>query len=394
MNQFIRFPLGFKQHHCFSYPVPEEEEEEEEEGTMIPTALRWLVLLSFIILTIGGNVLVCLAFGLSRRLWRIANCFVVSLAVTDLLLGLLVLPLTATVELRSGKWPLGGALCNIYISLDVMLCTSSILTLMAISVDRYLAISAPLSYTRRVTPPRVTLALAAIWALSLAVSFVPIHLGWNTADYRVQHLDWGMGDEDREGRYCQFEWNNNYVLIYAFGSFYLPLLLMCGMYLCIFRVAREQVQRIRAATPSLPRISSTAAIAREHKATVTLAAVLGAFVICWFPYFTYLTCIGMKEKTNPPNTLHSVILWLGYFNSALNPILYPAFNRDFRRAYGDLLRCKGPTRRKLPFTLACVHKRLTFTNGRKEKHTDRVKNEREGKSLPLHERNGFPDEPR
>lgn len=206
---------------------------------MISTALRWLVLVSFIILTIGGNVMVCLAVGLSRRLWRIANCFVVSLAVTDLLLGVLVLPLSATVELRSGKWPLGGALCNIYISLDVMLCTASILTLLAISVDRYLAISAPLSYSRRVTPLRVTLAMIAIWALSLAVSFVPIHLGLNTADYRVQHSDWGMGDED--GRYCQFEWNNNYVLIYTSGSFYLPLLLMCGMYLCIFRVAREQV---------------------------------------------------------------------------------------------------------------------------------------------------------
>ncbi|XP_008280653.1 histamine receptor H2b [Stegastes partitus] len=365
---------------------------------MISTALRWLVLLFFIILTIGGNVLVCLAVGLSRRLWRIANCFVVSLAVTDLLLGLLVMPLSATVELRSGKWPLGGALCNIYISVDVMLCTASILTLLAISVDRYLAISAPLSHSRRVTPLRVALVITAIWTLSVAVSFVPIHLGWNTADYRVQHSDWGMGDEEEEGRYCQFEWNNNYVLIYTFGSFYLPLVLMCGMYLCIFRVAREQARRIRATTPSSAR-TATAAIAREHKATVTLAAVLGAFVICWFPYFTFFTCKGIKEKMNPPNTLHSIVLWMGYFNSALNPILYPAFNRDFRKAYGELLRCRGSSRRKLPFTRASVHKRLTFTNGKKvsrqsEKHIDTVKTETEEKRISLLEGNGFPNEPR
>lgn len=225
----------FNKELCLSGPVP------EEEITMISTALRWLVLISFIIFTISGNLLVCLAVGLSRRLWRIANCFVVSLAVTDLLLGLLVMPLSATSELRGGRWPLGGTLCNIYISMDVMLCTASILTLLAISVDRYLAISAPLSYSRRVTPLRVTLAMIAIWTLSLALSFVPIHLGLNTADYRVQHSDWSIEDEDTEGRYCQFEWNNNYVVIYAFGSFYLPLLLMCGMYLCIFRVAREQV---------------------------------------------------------------------------------------------------------------------------------------------------------
>uniref|UniRef100_A0A3Q0S562 Histamine H2 receptor n=1 Tax=Amphilophus citrinellus TaxID=61819 RepID=A0A3Q0S562_AMPCI len=322
---------------------------------MITTALRWLILVSFIILTVGGNVLVCLAVGMSRGLWRLGNCFVVSLAVTDLLLGLLVLPLSATVELRSGKWPFGGALCNIYISLDVMLCTASILTLLAIGVDRYLAISAPLSHSRRVTPLRVTLAITTIWAVSLVVSFLSIHLGWNTADYRVQNLDWGMEEDEKEGRYCQFEWNNNYILIYAFGTFYLPLMIMCGLYLCIFRVAREQARRIRATIPSFAR-TATAVVAREHKATVTLAAVLGAFVICWFPYFTYLTYIGMKEKTNPPNTLHSVVLWLGYFNSTLNPILYPAFNRDFRRAYRGLLRCKRLNRRKLHLNGVSVNK--------------------------------------
>lgn len=208
---------------------------------MISTALRWLVLVLFIILTIGGNVLVCLAVGVSRRLRRVTNCFVVSLAVTDLLLGVLVLPFSATLELRSGNWPLGGTLCNIYVSLDVMLCTASIMTLLAISVDRYLAISAPLCYPRRVTPIRVALVITTIWILSLAMSFVPIHLGWNTADFSVQHLDWGMGVEASDGRHCRFEWNNNYVLLDAFGTFYLPLLVMCGMYHCIFRVAREQV---------------------------------------------------------------------------------------------------------------------------------------------------------
>ncbi|XP_076024933.1 histamine receptor H2b [Genypterus blacodes] len=366
---------------------------------MIATVLRWLVLMSFIILTVSGNVLVCLAVGLSRRLRRTANCFVVSLAVADFLLGLLVLPLSATVELRGGKWPLGGALCNFYVALDVMLCASSILTLMAISVDRYLAISAPLRYSRRVTPLRVTLAIAAIWTLSLSVSFLSIHMGWNTPDYIVQHLDWALGDEDKEGRYCQFEWKNNYVLLYVFGTFYLPLLLMCGMYLCIFRVAREQVRRIRAATPSFARTASVAATAtaREHKATVTLAAVLGAFIVCWFPYFTYFICTGISAKTNPPNTLHSVVLWLGYFNSLLNPIVYPAFNRDFRKAYGELLRCRAPSRRNTEFTSAStsMHNRLPLTNGQRDsqqskERTDAVDKESgaEENGLHLHERNG------
>ncbi|XP_005803677.2 histamine H2 receptor-like [Xiphophorus maculatus] len=363
----------------------------------VTTVLRWLFLVSVILLTIGGNILVCLAVGLSRRLWRTANCFVVSLAIADLLLGVLVLPLSATLELRNSKWPFGGTLCNIYISVDVMLCTCSILTLLAISVNRYLAISSPLSHSQRVTPRRVSLAIIFIWLLSLAVAFFPIHLGWNTADYRVQNLDWEFGDEGTDkGHYCQFEFNNNYVLIYAFGSFYLPLMVMCGMYLCIFRVAREQVRRIRATTPSFAR-SATAAIAREHKATVTLAAVLGAFIICWFPYFSYFTCMGVKEKRNPPNTLHSVVLWLGYLNSTLNPILYPAFNRDFRRAYGELLRCRGSSRRTLQLTPVTLYKRLNFfklfrVSQNSKKSTAAVMVERQKSlSLPCEGRHGADD---
>lgn len=156
-----------------------------------------------------------------------------------------------------------------------------------------------------------------------------------------------------------------------------------------------QVRRIRAATPSSAR-TATAAIFREHKATVTLAAVLGAFVICWFPYFTFFTCMGIKEKTNPPNTLHSIVLWLGYFNSTLNPILYPAFNRDFRKAYGELLLCRGLYHRKLQLTRASLHKRLTFTHRQgvsklSQKHVDTVKKETEQKNLTISEIN---DEPR
>ncbi|XDV54091.1 hypothetical protein PO909_022464 [Leuciscus waleckii] len=293
------------------------------------TTLRWVVLVAFIALTICGNVLVCLAVATSRRLHQISSCFILSLAVTDLLLGLLVLPLSAMLELRNGRWPLGGVFCNIYISLDVMLCSASILTLLAISVDRYLAISSPLCYPRRVTPRRVAITLTGIWTCSLAVSFVSINLGWNTPNFR-------------EGRTCRYEWNNKYVLLKAFGIFYLPLLVMCGMYHRIFCVAREQVRFFTWA-------ANAVATAREHKATVTLAAVLGAFVICWFPYFTYFTYMGMWAETHPNKLTHSIVLWLGYLNSALNPILYPALNRDFRRACAQLLCCRRSNQGDFPF---------------------------------------------
>uniref|UniRef100_A0AAY4A4I3 Histamine H2 receptor n=1 Tax=Denticeps clupeoides TaxID=299321 RepID=A0AAY4A4I3_9TELE len=328
---------------------------------MLSTALTCLALVAFILMTIGGNVLVCLAVGTSRRLHRISNCFVVSLAVTDLLLGLLVLPTTALLELRNGHWPLGGALCNIYITVDVMLCTASIFNLLAISIDRYLAISSPMHYMERVTPPRVAAAIAVIWVLSLALSILPVHLGWNTKDFRVQYQDWHIGDTKRDDWNCRYEWSNIYVLVNCFITFYIPLVVMCGTYLCIFRVARKQAQRIRAALPSLTRSSPANFTMRDYKATVTLAAVLGGFIVCWFPYFTFFIWMGLRNWKETPEIVHSVVLWLGYFNSVLNPIIYPSLNRDFRRAYSQLLCCRGSNQRNPP-SLSCVIVYLNYTS--------------------------------
>ncbi|XP_037117649.1 histamine H2 receptor-like [Syngnathus acus] len=310
-----------------------------------------LILTLLILLTIIGNVLVCLAVCASRRLRCQTNCFIVSLAVTDLLLGLAVLPFSAHLQLTD-DWPLGPVFCNFYISMDVMLCTASILTLLAISMDRYLAVTMPLRYSSLVLPWRVFAAMASVWTVSVAVSFLPIYMGWNTVNGTVQNYDRRTPE-----RTCRFELNRPYVLTDSLLTFYLPLLVMCCTYLRILRIARAQIKRIVSARPTCVTtytshqsavttvLSSVPASAlREHKATVTLAAVIGAFVVCWLPYFILFTTLGLQENPDPNKVPEfSIVLWLGYANSALNPILYGALNRDFRSAYTHLLRCRWPT---------------------------------------------------
>ncbi|KAG8439314.1 hypothetical protein GDO86_005512 [Hymenochirus boettgeri] len=277
------------------------------------------------------------------------NCFIVSLAITDLLLGILVLPFSA-LNLLLKEWPFGTTFCNIYISLDVMLCTASILNLFMISLDRYYGVTAPLRYSMHVTPFRVAIAMCVIWVVSLMVSFLPVHLGWNTKDKSIQN---SRESNDKE---CKLELNKEYVLVDGLLTFYLPLIIMCLMYYRIFKIAREQAKRINhanccnAVSPSLPAV-------REHKATVTLAAVMGAFIICWFPYFTVFTYEGVNE-IDVDETASLIVLWLGYANSALNPILYAALNRDFRTAYQRLLHCRrvGPQSHETPLTLLHIRR--------------------------------------
>uniref|UniRef100_A0A8D0BJA5 Histamine H2 receptor n=1 Tax=Salvator merianae TaxID=96440 RepID=A0A8D0BJA5_SALMN len=314
----------------------------------------------FIIVTICGNIMVCLVVYFSRRLRSLTNCFIVSLAFTDLLLGLMVLPFSAIYEISFHVWPLDTTLCNIYISLDVMLCTASILNLFMISLDRYYAITAPLRYTIVVTPVRVGVLMFLIWVVSLMVSFIPIHLGWNTNDTTIQN-QW-LPDKDPE---CKLEVNKTYVLVVGLLTFYLPLIIMCITYYRIFKIAREQAKRINH-IQSCRSVKHTLPTMKEHKATVTLAAVMGAFILCWFPYFTVFTYRGIQGTVPAP--LLTIVLWLGYANSALNPFLYGVLNRDFRTAYQQLLRCRRvvPDARESPLAEDTREKSCNQTLGKQE----------------------------
>ncbi|XP_010000413.1 PREDICTED: histamine H2 receptor [Chaetura pelagica] len=326
-----------------------------------------LVLL--IVVTLCGNIIVCLAVTRDHRLRSLTNCIIVSLAITDLLLALLVLPFSAFYEL-SKEWPFGSTFCNIYTSLDVMLCTASILNLFMISLDRYFAVTAPLRYNQLVTPSRVAVGLVVIWAVSLMVSFLPIHLGWNTNGTRVQNTVSNCSKE------CKLEVNPLYGLVDALLTFYIPLVIMCITYYRIFKIAREQAKRINHTWCSSSN-GPVPPMVKEHKATVTLAVVMGAFIVCWFPYFTVFIYRGMWGDSKVKGTPMSIVLWLGYANSALNPILYGTLNRDFRLAYQNLLHCcrtGSPRSSHLPPL--------------QKAHSREKKCRQEGKPLKLEMRNG------
>ncbi|XP_033933342.1 D(5)-like dopamine receptor [Pseudochaenichthys georgianus] len=312
--------------------------------------LTGCVLFSLIVSTLLGNALVCLAVIRFRHLRsKVTNSFVVSLAVSDLCVAVLVMPWRAVSEV-SGTW-LFGRFCDTWVAFDIMCSTASILNLCVISMDRYWAISSPFRYERRMTRRFAHLMIGVAWTLSILISFIPVQLNW----HRVQNSTSAMNMLD-----CNTRLNRSFAISSSLISFYIPVVIMVGTYTRIFRIAQTQIRRISslenaaAATAGRnPRnhhhrvstqeeSSLKTSFKRETKVLKTLSVIMGVFVFCWLPFFVLNCavpfCDSQRGSACVSDTTFSVFVWFGWANSSLNPVIY-AFNADFRKAFSTLLGC-------------------------------------------------------
>ncbi|KAM6220640.1 D(1B) dopamine receptor [Rhynchocyon petersi] len=335
-------------------------------------------LLTLLILwTLLGNVLVCTAIVRSRHLRaKMTNVFIVSLAVSDLCVALLVMPWKAVAEV-AGYWPF-GAFCNVWVAFDITCSTASILNLCVISVDRYWAISRPFRYERKMTQ-RVALVMVGLaWTLSILISFIPVQLNWHRdkagswdgldpPSNLANGTPWeAAGEPEGRAENCDSSLNRTYAISSSLISFYIPVAIMIVTYTRIYRIAQVQIRRIasleraaehaqscRSRVASAPNASLRASIRKETKVLKTLSVIMGVFVCCWLPFFILNCmvpfCSGHPERpgTSFPcvsETTFDVFVWFGWANSSLNPIIY-SFNADFRKVFAQLLGCRHPCSR-------------------------------------------------
>lgn len=116
-----------------------------------------------------GNFMVCVAIATDRRLHNVTNYFLFSLALADLLVCCIVMPLSIVVEVRHGVWTWSVSMCLLYVYSDVFLCSASIVHMSVISLDRYLGISQPLRNRNR-SKTLIYIKIAIVWAVTLLVS--------------------------------------------------------------------------------------------------------------------------------------------------------------------------------------------------------------------------------
>lgn len=194
-------------------------------------ALTTVIMLFIVIAgTIFGNILVILGVFTYKPLRIVQNFFIVSLAAADLAVAVLVMPLNVA-YMTLGRWLWGKQLCKMWLTCDIMSCTSSILNLCAIALDRYWAITDPINYANKRTLKRVVYQIVGVWILSLVISSPPI-LGWN---------DWP--DEFTADTPCQLTSEPGYVVYSSLGSFFIPLVIMTIVYIKIYIAARKRLRK-------------------------------------------------------------------------------------------------------------------------------------------------------
>uniref|UniRef100_A0A673ZJX5 G-protein coupled receptors family 1 profile domain-containing protein n=1 Tax=Salmo trutta TaxID=8032 RepID=A0A673ZJX5_SALTR len=128
------------------------------------------------LLAIAGNILVCLAVNQNRKLRTVTNYFLVSLAMADIFVGVLAIPCAVLTDLGLPHHNL--PLCLLLLSVLIVLTESSILSLLAVAAERYVAILLPLQYQRIVSPRNARLALILTWCLALLSGSIPL-MGWH-----------------------------------------------------------------------------------------------------------------------------------------------------------------------------------------------------------------------
>ena len=305
-----------------------------------------------ILFTLVGNGLVVIAVASTRRLRSsVTNYFVVSLAVADLTVAVLVMPYAVLYELY-GRWTFGWVFCYFWISCDITCCTASILHLCVISVDRYLAVTEPLTYRGRMTRRRALTAVAGVWTCSSAISFVPVYAGWFVEDSAaaggggIQHMRLY-----EDGPTCGLFVNPVYAVISSTTSFYLPLVVMLVVYAKIYRIARHQAAEIQQLERSLRAAQQAPSgrlqrrsrrVVSDTKAVKTLGTLMGLFCVSWLPFFVlYVVKPFCAVACRVSEEVEMAVTWLGYCNSFFNPCVYAFLNRDFRSAFGRVLCCGG-----------------------------------------------------
>ncbi|XP_028992814.1 trace amine-associated receptor 13c-like [Betta splendens] len=281
------------------------------------TALLYTLVAFVSLLTVALNLIVIFSISHFRQLRTPTNNLLLSLAVCDLLVGLLVMPVEGLRYIET-CWLLGRLMCALSPYLFYCLISTSLGHMVLISIVRYLTICDPLQHYSKITMTNVNICIFVCWVSSI------IYNGIFTMDH--------VGNPDRFSS-CHGECVVvvNYIsrTVDLFVSFVAPCTVMVVLYMKVFVVAVTQVRVIQSQSVSTNVEAASTARTSQRKAARTLGILVVVFLMCFCPFF-YPTLAGVESSISM--YCYSILSWITLLNSCLNPLIYALFYPWFRKA--------------------------------------------------------------
>lgn len=265
------------------------------------------------------------------------NRYIISLAVSDLTIGVIVIPLNI---LEIAKYHL----LFLFQEISVI---SSIFNLTVLSMDRYMAIRKPISYSRKLTTRQVNINIFLVWFSTLVIVKLP-----HIMDYAC------IGTHDEDSAICDFLHGKEILVVILLLIFYIPLILMISFNVGTYRLAlasltlKRRRSRLKTKFNYITNDENTgvnsvdldgkemsrfSALMIQHKLYFTLGLIMLVFIVCWAPFFIVSTIICLcSECTQFLAPIHNFAIWLGVVNSGMNPIIHFILSRKFRTSIKSL----------------------------------------------------------
>ncbi|XP_027016410.2 trace amine-associated receptor 13c-like [Tachysurus fulvidraco] len=298
--------------HCDHFSCP--------ERSVSPAVyiLLYVCSAAVVLLTVFGNLLIIISVLHFKQLHTPTNMLVLSLAVSDFLVGALVMPAMLMWAIES-CWIFGRDFCTVFTLASSFLTIISIYDITLIAVDRYLALSNPFLYMNRVS---VRITAVVIILDRFVVGVYVLLLMYFTENFSISVMCPGE---------CLILGNKVWYVIDLIYSFIFPLSVIIILYTRVFVIAKKHATAIRELNnhtrPKTQKITSYS-MKSERKAAKVLGILVSVFLVCLLPYFIYSLLGDVIEPQE--ETIQKLIILL-YLNSTVNPVIYALFYPWFWR---------------------------------------------------------------
>lgn len=269
-----------------------------------------------------GNVFILLVVYRNPRLRDPSNFYIISLALSDVFIGAAAMPLTCS-SVLAGQWVLGSSACWFQASLATMLGSTSLITLTLVSVNRYFKVVQPNKYRNLFSSRSIAASVVVSWCATAAVP-LSLYLDHANVEFHPGH------------EVCVFIFSTASQWLLAVITVFSAILPYQIIFFCYYKIWRH----IRHHNILM---SNSQVNTEEVRLTYLLACVLGGFTFCFTPYSIMTMIDAFMEQFSLPRQVYffgTVMIGLA---SCINPVIYAARNKDFRREFGKLIRLTKET---------------------------------------------------